>query len=149
MLRKIKLSNFRSFSKSEADIKNINVLIGGNGSGKSNFISLFSMFNYIYMGKLRNWIANKGGFDNLVYNGIQENESIRLSFFFDTQSSNIYELSLRATEEDYIVDAEKFGFLKPSPVFQLQETNLLETKLKYFAERKAKIPYQIYSTIKD
>ncbi len=145
MLKKIKLSNFSSFSQIEVDIKNINILIGGNGSGKSNFISLFSMLNYIYIGRLRDWIANKGGFDNLVYNGIQENESINLSFFFDTQASNIYELSLRATEEDYIVDAEKFC----SPTFQLQETNQLETKLKYLAERKAEIPSQIYSTIKD
>jgi len=76
---------------------------------------------------------------------IQENESISLRFFFDTQSSNVYDLSLRATEEDYIVDAEKFG----SPNFQLQETNQAETKLKYLAERKLEIPYQIYSTIKD
>jgi predicted ATPase len=149
MLKHIKLSNFRSFSQTEVDIKNINVLIGGNGSGKSNFISLFSMLNYIYIGRLRDWIVNKGGFDNLVYNGIQENYSISFSFLFDNQALNVYDLSLRATEEDYIIDAEKFGLLKPSPIFPLQETNQVETKLKYLAERKLEIPSQIYSTIKD
>ena len=97
MLKKIQLTHFRSFFQTEVDIENINVLIGGNDSGKSNFISLFSMLNYIQIGRLGDWIINKGGFDNIVFNGIKENEFITLGFFFDTESSNgqnIYELSL-------------------------------------------------------
>ncbi|MEN8219337.1 MAG: AAA family ATPase [Pseudomonadota bacterium] len=152
MLKKIQLTNFISFGKTEVDLESINILIGGNGSGKSNFISLFTMLNYIHIGRLRNWVINKGGFDNIIYNGIQENESINLRFLFDAQFQNIYELSLRATEEDYIVDAEKFGFWKyqenSNPFFQQQETNQKETKLKYLADRKSEIPYYIYSTIK-
>jgi predicted ATPase len=153
MLKKIQLTHFRSFCQTEVDIKNINVLIGGNGSGKSNFISLFTMLNYIQIGRLGDWIANKGGFDNIVYNGIQENESLNIRFLFDGESlnvQNIYELSLRATEEDYIVAAERFGSWK-SPVgsiFQHEETNQKETKLKYFADRKCEIPSNIYSSIK-
>ncbi len=155
MLQKIQLTHFRSFFQIEVEIRNINVLIGGNGSGKSNFISLFSMLNYIQIGKLGDWIANKGGFDNIVYNGIQENEFIHFSFFFETEGSNgqnIYELSLRTTEENYIVDAEKFGFWKSNeslkPFFQHQETNQTETKLKHLAERKVDMPHHIYSNIK-
>lgn len=156
MLKKVSLTNFRSFCQTEVDIKNLNILIGGNGSGKSNFISLFSMLNYIHIGRLGDWIANKGGFDNIVYNGIQENEDVNLSFFFETQYhgvQNIYELSLRATEENYTVDRERFGLWKPheltNPSFKLEETNQKETKLKYFADRKVEIPAYIYSTIKD
>jgi len=151
MLKKIQLTHFRSFCQTEVDIKNINVLIGGNGSGKSNFISLFTMLNYIQIGRLRDWIVNKGGFDNIVYNGIQENEFFNLRFFFDSSNlQNIYELSLRATEEDYIVETERFGSWK-SPAcstFQHEETNQPETKLKYLAERQYAIPYNIYSNIK-
>lgn len=151
MLKKIKLTHFRSFFQTEVDIKNINVLIGGNGAGKSNLISLFAMLNYIQIGRLGDWVANKGGFDNIVYNGVQENELINLSFFFDTKSSNgqyIYELSLRATEENYIVDAEKFSSWKYYQSLKHQETNQKETQLKYLAERQAEIPYYIYSNIK-
>jgi predicted ATPase len=154
MLKKIQLTNFSSFCQTEVYIENINVLIGGNGSGKSNFISLFTMLNYIHIGRLRNWVVNKGGFDNIIYNGIQENEYINLRFFFDAHAQNaqnIYELSLRATEDDYNVDAEKFGFWKykesSNPFFQQEETNQKETKLKYLADRKSEIPYYIYSTI--
>ena len=156
MLNKIQLTNFRSFYQTEVNLKNINVLIGGNGSGKSNFISLFTMLNYIYIGRLRDWVINKGGFDNIIYKGIQENESLSVRFFFDAQTKNtqnIYELSLRATEEDYIVDAEKFGLWKDqknsNPFFLQQETNQKETKLKYLADRKNEIPYDIYSSIND
>lgn len=155
MLKKIQLTHFRSFFQTEIEIKNINVLIGGNGSGKSNFISLFSMLNYIQIGKLGDWMANKGGFDNIVYNGIQENELINFSFFFESKNlggQHVYELSLRATEENYIIEAEKFGLWNSDesskPFFQHQETNQIDTKLKYLAERKAEIPYAIYSNIK-
>ncbi len=71
MLNKIQLTHFRSFCQTEVNLKNINVLIGGNGSGKSNFISLFTMLNYIYIGRLRDWVINKGGFYNIIYKGIQ------------------------------------------------------------------------------
>jgi len=155
MLKKIQLTHFRTFCQTEVEIKNINVLIGGNGSGKSNFISLFTMLNYIQIGRLGDWIVNKGGFDNIVYNGIQENESLNLRFVFDAESSNvqnIYELSLRATEEDYIVAAERFGSWQyqagSTPFFQHQETNQKETKLKYLADRKYEVPSNIYSSIK-
>jgi predicted ATPase len=151
MLKKIQLTHFRSFCQTEVDLKKINVLIGGNGSGKSNFISLFTMLNYIQIGRLKDWIVNKGGFDNIVYNGIQENEFLNLRFFFDSSNlQNIYELELRATEEDYIVKAERFGSWKSSArsTFQHEETNQPETKLKYLAERQYEIPFNIYSNIK-
>jgi predicted ATPase len=151
MLKKIQLTHFRSFCQTEVDLKKINVLIGGNGSGKSNFISLFTMLNYIQIGRLEDWIVNKGGFDNIVYNGIQENEFLNLRFFFDSSNlQNIYELELRATEEDYIVKAERFGSWKSlaRSTFQHEETNQPETKLKYLAERQYEIPFNIYSNIK-
>ena len=38
-LDKIKVEGFKSISSTVLDIKPINVLIGGNGSGKSNFMA--------------------------------------------------------------------------------------------------------------
>lgn len=112
MLKKIELKNFRSFGQCNIDLNNINLLIGGNGSGKSNFISLFKLLNYIGDARLELWIAEKGGFDNIVYRGIQENNSIDIKFYFDTEDHknlNIYFLKLKATEDDYVIVDESVG----------------------------------------
>ena len=112
MLKTIKLKNFRSFGECSVDFSNINILIGGNGSGKSNFISLFVLLNYIGKAQLRTWVAMKGGFDNIVYKGIQENDAIDIEFIFDSKTKdllNIYELSLKATEDDYLIEKESIG----------------------------------------
>jgi predicted ATPase len=37
----IKLSGFKSIKSAELDFNDLNILIGANGSGKSNLISLF------------------------------------------------------------------------------------------------------------
>ena len=39
-LKKIKISGFKSFKECELKLGNINLLIGANGAGKSNFILL-------------------------------------------------------------------------------------------------------------
>ena len=43
-LSKIKVSGFKSIKDCDINLSNINVLIGSNGAGKSNFISIFKMF---------------------------------------------------------------------------------------------------------
>ncbi len=113
MLKRIELKNFRSFGDFSLELDNINILIGGNGAGKSNFISIFTFLNYISKGQMRLWIAEKGGFDNIIYKGIQENDSINIEFYFDSKGPgllNIYSLSLKATENDYIVESEDIGY---------------------------------------
>ena len=41
-IKKIKISNFKSFKNLEIELGKFNVLIGANASGKSNFIQIFN-----------------------------------------------------------------------------------------------------------
>jgi predicted ATPase len=43
----------------------INVLIGANGSGKSNFISVFRLLENIYNQRLQSYIKQNGGAERL------------------------------------------------------------------------------------
>jgi predicted ATPase len=45
----------------------INVLIGANGSGKSNFISVFRLLENIYNQRLQSYIKQNGGAFILSY----------------------------------------------------------------------------------
>jgi len=42
MLEKIIIKNYKSIKNAEVELRNTNILIGSNGSGKSNFISFLN-----------------------------------------------------------------------------------------------------------
>jgi len=40
-LKHVRLEGFRSIKQGEVSLRALNILIGGNGAGKSNFVSFF------------------------------------------------------------------------------------------------------------
>ena len=50
LIKKIKVSNFKSFGEQEIEFSDLNVIVGANGSGKSNFINIFKFLKSIYTG---------------------------------------------------------------------------------------------------
>jgi predicted ATPase len=60
-IRRLKVSNFRSFNELDIELGDFNVLIGANASGKSNFIEIFRFLRDIRNNGLRNAVAMQGG----------------------------------------------------------------------------------------
>ena len=56
-INKIKISNFKSFKEIDIDLRQFNVLIGANASGKSNFVQIFKFLRDIEKHGLENAIA--------------------------------------------------------------------------------------------
>ena len=50
-LKKIEIQGYRSIKKATLEIRKLNVLIGANGAGKSNFVSFFMMLNEMMAGR--------------------------------------------------------------------------------------------------
>jgi predicted ATPase len=65
----ITVKGFKSIASLRLDLRPINVLIGANGSGKSNFISIFSFLNEIREGRLQDYVRRAGGADQLLHFG--------------------------------------------------------------------------------
>ncbi|WP_246260790.1 AAA family ATPase [Candidatus Ruthia endofausta] len=59
-LSHIKIKGFKSIKELDLEMKSINVLIGANASGKSNFISVFRLLNVLYQRKLQTYFAKNG-----------------------------------------------------------------------------------------
>ena len=76
-LRRIAIKGFKSIKECELDLKNINILIGANGAGKSNFISVFELLDYVISKDLP-YYGNKKGADTIFYNGVKATKSIKL-----------------------------------------------------------------------
>lgn len=65
-LEHVKIQGFKSIRELDLEMAPINILIGANGSGKSNFISLFTFLRNLSEGKLQNYVE-KQGFANTFF----------------------------------------------------------------------------------
>ena len=102
-LSRIVIKGFKSIKECEIDLKSINVLIGANGAGKSNFISIFEMLQNILAGALTVY-ALKKGISPLLYNGKEATDSILAEFYF---GSNLYSFDLEWTDYDSLFFSEE------------------------------------------
>ena len=46
-IKRLKIDGYKSIKHLDLELSNLNVLIGANGSGKSNFLSFFELLNAI------------------------------------------------------------------------------------------------------
>lgn len=65
-IKRITISNFKSFEHLEIDLGNFNILIGANASGKSNFIDIFDFLRNLSILGLDNAISLQGGPEYLI-----------------------------------------------------------------------------------
>ena len=59
----IEIEGFKSIARARVDLRSINVLIGANGSGKSNFVSAFEFLVRVGQRGLQQMVALRGGPD--------------------------------------------------------------------------------------
>ena len=50
-------------------LRSLNILIGANGAGKSNFVSFFTFLREAVEGRLGLYVAKKGGADDHLFMG--------------------------------------------------------------------------------
>jgi predicted ATPase len=67
---KITLKGFKSIrSLEDFPLRPLNILIGANGAGKSNFVSFFMFLRELVEGRLNLYVAMKGGADDHLFMG--------------------------------------------------------------------------------
>jgi predicted ATPase len=86
MLKELRVQGFKSLKDTEVHLSNLNVLIGANGSGKSNFISLFKFLQQLSTRNLQLYVGKQGGADNLLYFGAKKTKSLSIRLDFEKNS---------------------------------------------------------------
>ncbi len=110
MLNRINIRGYKSIRELDLKLKPINILIGANGVGKTNFISFFRLVNNIYEQRLQSFTMQNSA-DKLLHNGFKRTQKIvgKLSF-----SNNAYSFVLMprdngsmylAREESWYLDS--------------------------------------------
>ena len=83
-LESIAIEGFKSFGEQvEVPLKPLNVLIGANGAGKSNFLEAFSLLRAISKEPIDHYVDKAGGAERLLHLGSRTTQEMSISVSFD------------------------------------------------------------------
>jgi predicted ATPase len=96
----ITVRGFKSIASIEKlPLKSVNILIGSNGSGKSNFIGVFAFLHAIREGRLRDYVVEAGGAEKVLHFGSKTTKQIDMHLSFQEEVHQ-YSLTLSPTQDD-------------------------------------------------
>ena len=105
----IRVEGFKSIRNLDLGLNSLNVLIGANGAGKSNFLSLFRLLNQMVEGRLEWAVGEAGGDDALLYFGQKNTSEIKIELDFGVNS---YKCILVPSAKDTLIFKEEVCFFK-------------------------------------
>lgn len=97
----IEINGYKSIKSAFITLAPINILIGANGSGKSNFISFFDFLNRLCNRKLNEYIALKGGDNKILHKGKKQTDTISFKMEFD-HGKNGYSSQLKSGNDGFV-----------------------------------------------
>lgn len=95
---RIQITGFKSIRSADITLGPLNVLIGPNGVGKSNFIALFRLLNQIIERRLQTHVRTVGGANALLYFGRKRTPSLKLDLMF-SDGRNGYICQLQGADD--------------------------------------------------
>jgi len=116
-LQHIKLAGYRSIRSLDLQLGPLNILLGANGAGKSNFISFFKFMNKLLEKELQLFVrAGLNGADRTLYFGRKVTDELHIDLHF---SPNSYLATMVPTNDDGLV------FKREQAVFHGDEAGYL------------------------
>jgi len=101
-MKKIEIKGYKSIKELSLTLCPINIFIGANGSGKSNFLSFFDFLKQVYSLNLQEYAALKG-IDSFLHKGSKITEEISTHLYFPT---NGYSFNIKKGDAGLIFTKE-------------------------------------------
>ena len=164
-LERITISGYKSIKQASLQLGDLNVLIGANGAGKSNFLSAFKLLRNIIDRKLQLLIQDAGGANRLLYFGRKVTDKITIRLTFDTgqiflgmsdgaeprREKGDYGVSLIPTQQDSLQIAKEYGDILKLPDYDPMppvtfaegqlETGIYEARLPWVGKLITLMPH--------
>jgi predicted ATPase len=103
-ISRLVLSGYKSIASCEIELRRLNVLIGANGAGKSNFIGFFRLISRLLDGQLQRAVSLAGGPDAILHFGRKRTESLKAELYF---GNNGYKFELQPTNDNRMMFARE------------------------------------------
>ena len=144
-LRKVKIERFKSIESAELELGDLNVVIGANGSGKSNFIGVFRLLERVLSKNLQVFVASEP--DRFLFHGRRVSPALSLDFAF---SQNSYGFKLKATQDTLIFEYERVEYSGYWSYGEPLAMGHKESKLEEAAKSyKNKIPQYVFPKVRN
>jgi len=96
----LKIEGYKSIQSLDIELQSLNILIGANGVGKSNFIGFFKFVKKILDKDLQFYVAQQGGANKILYFGSKVTEEI---FFEFTSNLLLYRAEIISDIKDRLI----------------------------------------------
>lgn len=84
-LDRLTIKGFKSIRELvDFELRPLNVVVGGNGAGKSNFISFFRMLRALMHTELNRYVRDNGGAGHILFNGRKTTKKMEFKMRFGT-----------------------------------------------------------------
>lgn len=103
-LSRIILRGFKSIAECDIQLSQLNILIGCNGAGKSNFIGFFCMVQQILDQKLQLFVSRQGGPDTILHFGRKTTTELEIKLYF---GNNGYFATLEPTQDNRLMFSQE------------------------------------------
>lgn len=149
---KLTVKGFKSIrSLEDFHLRKLNILIGANGAGKSNFVSLFTLLRAIATQELELAVKKGGGADVQLFLGPKITKKIEVELHFGV---NGYRFSLEPTADNRLVFSDErvlfsgaFGPTRESLGRGHFESKLKDLKEAPGATAQHGIPYYVFRSV--
>lgn len=144
-LKKIRIEGFKSIALQEIELTDLNVVIGSNGSGKSNLIGVFRLLDRVLSKNLQLFVASEP--DRFLYHGRKVTPALSVDFTF---GKNAYGIKLKASQDTLIFEYERveysgmWDYAEPIAAGH-KESRLGDAAASY----KNKIPSHVFPKVKN
>jgi len=99
-LDRIQIEGFKSIREVDLQLDSLNVLIGANGAGKSNFIGALSLLSEVVDSRLQLSVAKAGGASAMLHHGAKRTPELRIKI---TSGQNEYDARLAYARPDRLI----------------------------------------------
>ena len=117
-MESIEIKGFKSIKDLKIKLEPINILIGANGSGKTNFISFFEFLDRLYNKKLQEYVGLKGAdISKFIHKGVENSDLIEAKIVFN-KGKNSYSFELKPSGNSFVISKEVLWFYDNPLVYE-------------------------------
>jgi len=139
-LDQLKINGYKSIKSLEIEFSSINILIGANGVGKSNFIGFFNFVRKILEKELELYVAQCGGANKILHFGTKTTNILNFSMLF---TPNGYQATLLPTANDGLIFKSETGYFFGDKIGYFGGTK--KHPLNSQGSKESKLPSQPHS----